>query len=55
VIPFPIPLLGFVSTSGSVVTGQILLAGDQTDGDDELLLAGDETDGDDKLLNQETL
>jgi hypothetical protein len=47
-------LEGFVSTAGSIVTGQALLAGDMTDGDDELLLAGDMTDGDDKLIIQET-
>jgi hypothetical protein len=54
-MPFATPLQGFVSTAGSIVTGQLLLAGDETDGDDELLLAGDMTDGDDKLTIQETI
>lgn len=54
-IPFVMPVMGFVTTAGSIVTGQLLLSGDMTDGDDELLLSGDMTGGSDKLLIQETI
>lgn len=54
-IPFVIPTFWLVSTAGSIVTGQVLLSGDMTDGDDELLLSGDMQSGTDKLTIQETL
>lgn len=54
-IPFVMPTLGFIDTAGAIVTGQLLLAGDETDGDDELLLSGDMTGGTDKLTIVETL
>lgn len=53
---FPSVMLGFATTApGSIVIGDLLLAGDETDGDDELLLAGDMQSGIDKLTIQETL
>lgn len=38
---------------GSIFFGELLLAGDMTDGDDRLLLSGDMTDGDDVLTMSE--
>lgn len=49
------PMVGHVDLGGSIVTGQLLLSGDETDGDDELLLAGDMQSGTDKLTIVETL
>lgn len=54
-IPFIHPMVGHVTTAGSIVTGQLLLSGDETDGDDELLLSGDMQSGTDKLTIVETI
>jgi hypothetical protein len=55
VIPFPIPLLGFVSTSGSVVQNTRVPAGDMQSGTDRRILAGDMQSGTDARKTQETL
>lgn len=54
-IPMAHAMVGRVDLAGSLVTGHLRLAGDETDGDDELLLSGDEQSGTDKLTIQETI
>lgn len=49
------PMVGRVDLAGSVVTGAILLEGDEQSGTDRLLLEGDEQSGGDVLLYTETI
>lgn len=54
-IPMAHAMVGRADLGGSIVTGNIRLSGDETDGDDELLLSGDEQSGTDKLTIVETI
>lgn len=52
---FPHPMVGRVELGGSLVSGKILLEGDEQSGTDHLLLEGDEQTGTDVLLYTETI
>ena len=52
---FVSPMVGRVDLAGAVVSGSILLEGDEQSGADNLLLEGDEQTGTNVLLYTETI
>lgn len=54
-IPFPMPVMGFVSTAGSVVLHTRVPAGDMQSGSDRRIPAGDMNSGSDLRKAQETI
>lgn len=54
-IPFPMPVVGRVDTTGSIVTGPLVPSGDMDSGSDLLIPSGDMDDGSDHFLWQDTL
>lgn len=54
-IPFPMVIEGFVSTAGSVVTGDMVPSGDMDSGSDILIPSGDMDSGSDHLIWQDTI
>lgn len=54
-MPFVVPLLGFVSTSGTIVLHTRVPAGDMQSGSDRRILAGDMQSGSDVRKAQETI
>lgn len=54
-IPFIFPMVGHVSTAGSIVTGDLVPSGDMDSGTDILIPAGDMDSGSDHIIWQDTI
>ena len=52
---FIMPMVGHVSTAGSVVTGNLIPSGDMDSGTDVLIPSGDMDSGSDNFLWQDTI